>query len=224
MAVLPILGTDPNKPMQPNPGGLFGSAPPPLAGGLDSMRLNSSSAPPPLGFVNDKTSPAPIQSAEKATPFQRNAAAGYYGMQAAGNVQPTPSAGEAAVGVLGSTAQGAAMGASVGGVPGAVIGGGVGLVMGGLNAYMGVKSARKARDREEALRNDAVRMEKEEIARDEKWRVQNRLDTLEEARYQRKKYSMQKAYEAAQAQGKNLMALINANADLKQKYAKFGFV
>lgn len=222
---IPILtssmwGQYADKPMQP-------SAPAPIGetGGMTGLALNQAKAPPPLSFVNDST-PAMVkpQSPAPLTSFQKNSAAGAYGMQAAGQVRTGTDAGGAMAGVVGSTAQGAMMGGSVGGAPGAAVGAGVGFVMGGLNAFMGVRAARKERDRQEALRNDAIRMEKEEIARDEKWRIQYRLDSLEKARYQRKKFSMQQAYQAAQAQGKNLMALIASNADLKQKYAKFGFV
>lgn len=220
MAVLPILGTD----TSPYPEVIDG-APKPLAASAATAVAPVKKAPSPLGFVQDKTAAAPVQTpTPPRTDFQNRAVAGYYGLQSAGSVTPTPSAGEAVVGIAGATASGAAMGASVAGPYGAVVGAGVGLVMGSLNAYMGVQSARKARNKEEALKNDYNRKAKEEIARDEKWRVQNRLDTLEEARYQRKKFAMQQAYEATQVQGKNMMALISNNAALKEKYAKYGFV
>ncbi len=191
-----------------------------MLGSNASAPIASSYAP----TVNDKTAAAPVTTPGKQpqTPFQTGAQAGFYGLQAAGGVTPTPNAGEAAVSVIGSAAQGALSGAAFG-APGALIGGSVGLVLGGLNAYMGQKSARRAANREETLRQEAIRMQKEEIARDEKWRVQNRLDTIEQARYDRKKYSMQKAYEASQAQGKNMMAMIAANSTLKDRFAKMGY-
>lgn len=196
--------------------------------GLDAYRLNTpslaNSAQAPLGFVQDNTPAAQVQYKQPpATPFQKNSQAGYYGLAAAGQAPITPNAGEAAVGVLGSGLQGAAMGGSVGGPVGAVVGGGVGLVMGGLNAYMGLQSARRARDKEEALRQDAIRMQRDETARDEKWRQINRLDSLEEARYQRKKYAMQSAYEVSQNQGKAMMSVIQGNQQLKDHFAKFGW-
>lgn len=228
MPALPLFGT--SQPLAKNSGSMFSTALPPLydeqtgepiSGGAAKAAAPYQSTP----FVQDKTPAAAANTAgaQPKSPMQQKAQAAYYGVQAAGGVTPTPDAGEAAVGALGAGVQGALMGASVGGVPGAVAGGVTGLVLGGLNAFMGMKSAQRANDKAEALRADAIRMQKEEIARDEKWRVQNRLDSLEEARYQRRKFAMQSAYEASQAQGQKMMAMIANNQQLKEKYAKMGF-
>lgn len=216
MAVLPIIGAQ--SLAQQN---AAATTSPPA-----SSMFSKSAAP--ISFVSDTTPTAPIQTAgkaavdEKTQKFKEGAQAGYYGLQAAGGVTPTPDSNEAMASALSAGAAGAIAGASIGPV-GAAVGGGVGLVLGGLNAYLGMKSARKAKDKEAALTADAIRMNKEEIARDEKWRVQNHLDSMEQARYDRKKYAMQQAYQASQNQGKNMMALINANAGLKDRFAKLGY-
>src|SRR6187549_847356 len=99
MAVLPLFENrqPPVSAFQPN-----------MAG---QMFPNGKAVPPagyaPTSFVQDKTAPAPIQTQGKQpqTPFQQKAQAGFYGVQAAGGVTPTPDAGEAAVGALGAGVQ-----------------------------------------------------------------------------------------------------------------------
>lgn len=179
-------------------------------------------APAPAGFVQDKTGAAPAP-APQYTPQQRMGFAAQSGLQAAGQIQATESGLGAASQVLGSAASGAAMGTAILPGWGTAIGAGVGALMGGLNAYVGNQSARKERDRINALNAEARRLNAEAIARDEKWRQTYRLDSLEQARYERQKYEAQAAFDRAQKQGQSMMAQINANSVLKERFAKFGW-
>lgn len=176
----------------------------------------------PVGFAKDATSPYSLDPA-KMTGGQRTAMAGLYGAQAASQVPATESGVGAAAGAVGAAAQGAAMGFMAGGPMGAAVGGGVGLLMGGLNAFIGNQQARKERDRINSMNREASRLQKEAIARDEKWRQTYRLDSLEDARYQRRKYEAQAAYERSQNTGKSMLAKIQANSAIKDKYAKMGW-
>lgn len=128
----------------------------------------------------------------------------------------------AATGALSGAAIGAA-GGPIGAVGGAVIGGGVALITSGLNAWLGNKQARAERDRQNAVNAAAIKLRQQEIARDEKWRVQNRLDTLEQARYQRRIAAQADAQKAMNDTANKLQGMLSTNQSLKDHWAKFGF-
>jgi hypothetical protein len=128
----------------------------------------------------------------------------------------------AASGAMTGAAIGAA-GGPIGAVGGAIIGGGVALVSSGLNAWLGNRQAKSEQDRQAALTAEANKIRQQEIARDEKWRIQNRLDTIEEAHYQRKKYqetlNRQRMTETAQ----KLQGALATNNSLKAQWQQYGF-
>lgn len=128
----------------------------------------------------------------------------------------------AASGALTGAAIGAA-GGPIGAAGGAAIGAGVALVSSGLNAWLGHRQAKAEADRQAALAADAARIRQEEIARDEKWRVQNRLDSLEAAREERKRYNAQQARQRMIDVSTKLQGAMATNASLKQQWAQFGF-
>lgn len=128
----------------------------------------------------------------------------------------------AASGAMTGAAIGAA-GGPIGAAGGAVIGGAVALVGSGLNAWIGSRQAKAEQDKQAALAAEANKLRQQEIARDEKWRVQNRLDTLEEAHYQRMKYqetlNRQRMNETAQ----KLQGALATNNSLKKQWQQYGF-
>lgn len=190
---------------------------------LAANHAKISSAPAPVGFVQDKTSAFKSDPA-KMSPAQSGASAALYGIQAAGQVPATENVGMGVTSTLGSAATGAAAGFMVGGPVGAAVGGGIGLVLGGMNAFFGNQQARKERDRLKRLQDEANKKYAEEVARDEKWRQTYRLDNLEEARYQRRKYEGEKAFEQSMRQGQSILAHINNNSVLRERYKKQGWV
>jgi phage tail tape-measure protein len=128
----------------------------------------------------------------------------------------------AAAGALSGAAIGAA-GGPIGAVGGAVIGGGVALISSGLNAWLGNRQASAERDRQNALNAEANRIRQQEIARDEKWRVQHRLDTIEEAQYQRKKYQEEVNRKRMTETAQKLQGALATNNSLKAQWAQYGF-
>lgn len=128
----------------------------------------------------------------------------------------------AAAGALSGAAIGAA-GGPIGAVGGAVIGGGVALISSGLNAWLGNRQASAERDRQNALNAEANRIRQQEIARDEKWRAQHRLDTIEEAQYQRKKYQEEVNRKRMTETAQKLQGALATNNSLKAQWAQYGF-
>ncbi len=128
----------------------------------------------------------------------------------------------AATGALSGAAIGAA-GGPIGAVGGAVIGGAVALISSGLNAWLGNRQAASERDRQNAIAADARRIQAEGIARDEKWKVQNRLDSLDAAKVARQQFAAQAAASNMARVGANLKAKIADNAALKAQWANYGF-
>lgn len=132
--------------------------------------------------------------------------------------------------VLGNTLSGAAQGAAAGSVlgpggavTGGLIGGAVSLVTSGLNAWTGAKQARSERDRQEALKAEANKIRQEEIARNEKWKILNRLDTQEAAAEQRKIFNQNLARQNMADTATRLQAALANNASLREHWAKYGF-
>lgn len=128
----------------------------------------------------------------------------------------------AASGALTGAAIGAA-GGPIGAAGGAAIGAGVALVSSGLNAWMANKQARAARDQQNALKSEANKIRQEEIARDEKWRVQNRLDSLEAAKEDRRRYNANLARQNMQDTAIRLQGALANNASLRDHWAEYGF-
>ena len=132
-----------------------------------------------------------------------------------------------AQGALSGALAGATIGAAGGPITagiGAGLGAGVALVTSGLNAWVGNRQARAERDRINALNADARRLNAEQIARDQEWKIQNRMDDLEEAGYQRRKYAEQKAREQYEKTGERMKAILASNTAAKAQWAQFGFV
>ena len=222
MAVLPFFSNTTQQPIAqakkaPAPVNMF--APP--ADTVNSTSANVQQAAVP--FVQDSTTPFQANPAQM-TDGQRKATAGAYGVQAGASVRPTESAGGAVAQTLGAAATGAVQGGMVGGPMGAAIGGGVGLVLGGLNAYIGNQQARAERDRINAANRESARLEAERTAKDEAWRQKYFLQTIEQARYERRKHAATEAWERSRTQGQTMQAAISNNANLKERYAKLGYI
>lgn len=128
----------------------------------------------------------------------------------------------AASGALTGASIGAA-GGPIGAAGGAAIGAGVALVSSGLNAWMDNKQARAARDQQEALKADSNRIRQEEIARDEKWRIQNHMDSLAAAKEDRRRFNANLARQNMQDTAVRLQGAIANNASLREHWAKYGF-
>lgn len=135
-------------------------------------------------------------------------------------------AGNTLAGAASGALTGAAIGAAggpIGAGMGAAIGGGVALISSGLNAWLGNRQAKAEQDKAAALNAEALRLRQQEIARDEKWRVQNRLDTLEQAHYQRMQYAAQQNRQNMDATAQKLQGMLSTNQSLKDHWQKYGF-
>lgn len=128
----------------------------------------------------------------------------------------------AASGALTGAAIGAA-GGPIGAGTGALIGGGVALISSGLNAWLGNRQAKAEQDKSAALIAQSNQIRQQEIARDEKWRVQNRLDTIEEAHYQRMKYQETLNRQRMNDTAQKLQGALATNNSLKAQWQKYGF-
>lgn len=144
------------------------------------------------------------------------------GFGAGSQVAPTPSAGEAALQVAGSTLSGAAQGAAVGSIVpgiGTAVGAGVGalagLVTGGIGAYLGVKSARKKRREEE-------RRYREIQAREDARAKQERADMKEAQGYNRRQNAIQSRYNSMQWVIANLNTAMSKDENLKNQFIGLG--
>ena len=128
------------------------------------------------------------------------------GIGAAEGIVPTTEASDAITQALISGATGAASGAltgaaggPIGAVGGAIIGGVTGLVAGGVKAYFGLKAARKQERAQKRLVAKAEKQRRQDIARDEKWRNVNRLDSLQAAKFNRNQSILQNKWASFQA-------------------------
>jgi hypothetical protein len=129
-------------------------------------------------------------------------------------------------GAAGGALTGASIGAAggpIGAAGGAAIGAGVALVSSGLNAWMNNKQARAERDRLSALKADAERIRNEDLARNQKWMVQNRLDSLAAAAEDRRRFNANQARQDMQNTAVRLQAALANNASLRDHWAKYGF-
>lgn len=135
-------------------------------------------------------------------------------------------AGNTLAGAASGALTGAAIGAAggpIGAGTGALIGGGVALLSSGLNAWIGNRQAKAEADRQAAVIADANRIRQQEIARDEKWRVQNRLDSLDAAKEDRRRYNQAQARQNMIDTATRLQAALANNASLRDHWAKYGF-
>lgn len=147
-----------------------------------------------------------------------NAALG--GVAAGSQVNPTPDAGDAALGVLGSGIGGAAAGAAAGGPAGALIGGALGLVTGGINAFVGTKTARAQRREQDKIRQEIAAKDEaryQQARRDsQKYFDIERGDTQEQQRYNRRAAAVQSQWQAQESARRALNDAISNDASLKQ--------
>jgi hypothetical protein len=135
-------------------------------------------------------------------------------------------AGDTLAGAASGALSGAAIGAAggpIGAGAGAAIGAGVALVSSGLNAWLSNKQARSERDRQTALKSDANRIRQEDISRNEKWMVQNHLDSLAAAAEDRRRFNANQARQDMQNTAVRLQAALANNASLRDHWAKYGF-
>lgn len=196
-------GADAEGTIQPQPQ-YFAPAPAAARPGAIPVPGKESYAMPILNGLQNSQTPATTDFATQAASVGANTLAG------------------AASGALTGAAIGAA-GGPIGAAGGAAIGAGVALVSSGLNAWLGHKQATAARDQQEALKAEANKIRQEEIARDEKWRVQNRLDSLETAHEERRRYNQTQARQNMQDTAVRLQAALANNASLRDHWAKYGF-
>lgn len=122
---------------------------------------------------------------------------------------------DTAIQVLG----GIGTGFAVGGPWGAVAGG----LAAGLGAFLttrGTKRAEKELAAKEARYQKAV---EQQLARENKFRTQERFDKLEEVGYNRRNEKFKNQQIAYQDFNNQIMTAINNNASLKQRFAKSGF-
>ncbi len=146
--------------------------------------------------------------------------AAYGGVAAGSQVTPTPDAGDAALGVIGSGISGAAAGAAVGGPWGAAIGGAAGLVSGGINAWVGTHSARQKRREQDKIRQqiaakDEARYQQARKDAKEYFDIE-RGDTQEQQRYNRRMAAVQSQWQAQESARRALNDAIQNDAGLKQ--------
>jgi hypothetical protein len=172
-----------------------GSTPPP---GMESYAM------PVLNGLQNSSTPATTDTTSNIVSVAGNTLAG------------------AATGALTGAAIGAA-GGPIGAAGGAIIGGGVALITSGLNAWLGNRQAKAEQDKAAALNAEALRLKQQEIARDEKWRVQNRLDSLEAAHYQRMQYASEQNRKNMDATAQKLQGMLATNQSLKDHWQKYGF-
>lgn len=138
------------------------------------------------------------------------------GFQAGSNsTLPTTDALEAAVQVGGATLSGAAAGTAIAPGVGTAVGAGVGLVMGGLNAWLGVRAARREARARARIQQEAQRRQD---ARDK----QARADALGQLNYNRRQAAIQAQWGSLEMGKNKLYELLNLDQDLKGQLLKRG--
>lgn len=148
--------------------------------------------------------------------------AGLQGLQAGAATVPTADTAEAVVGAVGSGLVGAGSGflagaamGSVGGLPGAIIGGTVGLVSGGLNAYLGLRAARRQR-REQAKKEAEIK------AKTEAREKQARDDAIGQLGFNRRTAAIQSQWAAQEMARGKFFELLQLDNNLRSEFVKQG--
>lgn len=210
------FSTDPGSTMPtplPQPINPFASQPSSQPTGLDAQRLQMPVASKPADL-------APAPSLNLATKEQTNnaksspvlsyMAPAAAGLSAGAQVQPTTDSssailqagtaglGGAAAGALSGAAIGAA-GGPIGAAGGAVIGGLTGLVSGGIQAYTGLKEARKNKRAQEKQIAQINKWNQDERNYQRQQDALHRSDTQEQLRYNRRQDAVASQWKAMQS-------------------------
>lgn len=175
----------------------------------------------PIGVGNPnppatpKPSPAGMKSMQYLAPIQA-------GLTAAGSVQPTTDSSEAVFDAvsagLGGAASGAATGAAMGaggGLPGALIGGAIGLTVGGLKAFLGLKSARRAQRKADAIQKAAN-------AKEEARHKEQRDDVLRAERTNKRQNALNSMWNAQQSALSRINEIMANDQNAKAMFLKLG--
>ena len=145
------------------------------------------------------------------------------GLGAASQVVPTENAGDAALQAVGAGLSGAASGAAIGSMVlpgpgtavGAAVGGLVGIVGGGIGAYLGVKSSREKRRKQEAV-IAAINAKEEKRMREE------RLAAADNLRFNRRQNALQSQWSAYLYAGKKLNEQLANNQEFRRQFIALG--
>jgi len=114
---------------------------------------------------------------------------------------------------------GAAVGGLVGGPIGAVAGG----LSSGLSVFLGTRANKRKSKALKAKEDRYQKMVKQQLAREDEFRKQERFDKLEEQGHNRARSKMIDQWTLYQDFSNQLTDVINKNADLKTRFAKEGF-
>jgi len=114
---------------------------------------------------------------------------------------------------------GAGTGFLAGGPIGAVAGG----LAAGLGAFLSTKSAKRASKAQKAKDVRYDKMVKEQIAREDKFRQEDKFARLEEQGYDRKRQKMNDKWALYNKFSDNFTSMINDDAELKKRFASTGF-
>ncbi len=114
---------------------------------------------------------------------------------------------------------GAGTGFLAGGPVGAIAGG----LAGGLQAFLGTKANKRKQKAQKAKEARYQRALREQIAREDKFRKQERFDRLEEVGFNRSRQKMADQWSLYRDINKQFTDVINSNADLKKRFSKEGF-
>jgi hypothetical protein len=103
----------------------------------------------------------------------------------------------------------------------------VGAVAGGLAAGIGVflstRSEKKKQKAQRAKEDRYQKMVKEQLAREDKFRRQARLDGLEQIGFDRRQSKLQNQKAQYDQLTQNILSVVNSNAKLKQRFVQQGF-
>jgi len=114
---------------------------------------------------------------------------------------------------------GAGTGFLVGGPAGAIAGG----LASGLQAFLGTRANKKKAKAQKAKENRYQKMVKEQIARDDKFRKEDRFDRLRTEGKTRARQKQEANWSLYRDFNKQFTDMINSNADLKSRFAAQGF-
>jgi len=132
--------------------------------------------------------------------------------------QPTGEEDFFSAGNLAQIGTATALGAATAGPAGAV----TALVTSGLGAYLNSKTeGRRAKAYKKAQEN-ATRMHKESVARDEKWKTLNRADALSRDKFNRNQTNLQNDWSVWQNMNTNLGNMVNKSKSLIDRNVELG--
>ena len=133
--------------------------------------------------------------------------------------QPTGDTSPLSVGNLAQMGAATALGFVTGDIPGGV----TALVTSGLNSFLQSRAEKRRQKQYKQLRADAEKARKEQMAREDRDRRIERMDRLEDVRYNRNQAALRADWDAFQSVNNQFINTLNTNQQLKERFARMGF-